>query len=209
MASDLIPCAVEIVDAETGRGLGLRAGERSRAWLVAGFDGIAEPVDWQCTELARLVGPLGGGPVEDAPAGTWPRLAMAPRGGPEVAAAVMRLVVLPAAVAEVMEQGADGARQRGLASAWAAHAGVGVVRAALFSVGARQDVTPIAAALRDWRALARAAGGHATLESAPLAVKAEVPVWDDPGAAGRIMQRIKAQLDPGNLLNPGRFVAGI
>jgi glycolate oxidase FAD binding subunit len=47
------------------------------------------------------------------------------------------------------------------------------------------------------------------LEWAPQAVKAEVPVWDDLGAAGRIMQRIKAQLDPQNLLNPGRFVAGI
>src|SRR5206468_886223 len=29
------------------------------------------------------------------------------------------------------------------------------------------------------------------------------------GAAGRIMQRIKSQLDPGNILNPGRFIAGI
>jgi glycolate oxidase FAD binding subunit len=44
---------------------------------------------------------------------------------------------------------------------------------------------------------------------APLAVKAQVPMWDDPGAAARIMQRIKAQLDPNNVLNPGRFVAGI
>ena len=30
-----------------------------------------------------------------------------------------------------------------------------------------------------------------------------------PGVAGRIMQRIKAQLDPQNILNPGRFVGGI
>ena len=57
--------------------------------------------------------------------------------------------------------------------------------------------------------LARSGGGHATLEWAPLAVKSEVPVWDDLGAAGRLMQGIKAQLDPKNLLNPGRFVAGI
>jgi glycolate oxidase FAD binding subunit len=56
--------------------------------------------------------------------------------------------------------------------------------------------------------VARAAGGHATLEWAPLGVKAEVPVWDDPGAAGRIMRRIKTQLDPLGLLNPGRFLAG-
>jgi glycolate oxidase FAD binding subunit len=36
-----------------------------------------------------------------------------------------------------------------------------------------------------------------------------VPVWDDPGPSLRIMQRIKAQLDPNGLLNPGRFVGGI
>ena len=40
-------------------------------------------------------------------------------------------------------------------------------------------------------------------------MKAALPVWDDAGPAGRIMQRIKAELDPQNLLNPGRFVAGI
>ncbi len=31
-------------------------------------------------------------------------------------------------------------------------------------------------------------------------------MWDDAGAAGRIMQRIKEELDPNNVLNPGRFV---
>jgi glycolate oxidase FAD binding subunit len=63
--------------------------------------------------------------------------------------------------------------------------------------------------LAEWRRVASANGGHATLEWAPLAVKTALPVWDDLGAAGRIMQRIKAQLDPDRLLNPGRFVAGI
>ena len=46
-------------------------------------------------------------------------------------------------------------------------------------------------------------------ESARLAVKERVPVWDNPGPALRIMQRIKSQLDPAGLLNPGRFVGGI
>src|SRR5207245_10579306 len=71
------------------------------------------------------------------------------------------------------------------------------------------EPAPIAAVLAGWRGIARAGGGHATLEWAPLAVKSQVPVWDDPRAAGRIMQRIKAELDPKNVLNPGRFVAGI
>jgi len=105
-----------------------------------------------------------------------------------------------------MEEATEAARRRGLASAWAAHAGVGAVTGAL---AAEREATTVAAVLTEWRALARAAGGHATLVWAPLAVKSEVPVWDDAGPAGRIMQRIKAQLDPNNVLNPGRFIAGI
>jgi glycolate oxidase FAD binding subunit len=63
--------------------------------------------------------------------------------------------------------------------------------------------------LEDWRASARAGGGHASVTWAPLPVKSALPVWDDAAAAGRLMQRIKTQLDPNNVLNPGRFVAGI
>jgi FAD/FMN-containing dehydrogenase len=121
----------------------------------------------------------------------------------------MRLSVLPAQAGEVMEQAAVAARARGLACACSAHAGVGAVVAALFSDQGQQELTRVVATLTDWRGIALGGGGHAVLEWAPLAVKSQVPVWDDAGAAGRIMQRIKAQLDPQNLLNPGRFVAGI
>jgi glycolate oxidase FAD binding subunit len=75
--------------------------------------------------------------------------------------------------------------------------------------GAAVAATSVAAALGDWRALVHAAGGHAMLEWAPLAVKERVPVWDPPGAPQRIMARLKAELDPRGTLNPGRFVGGI
>jgi glycolate oxidase FAD binding subunit len=111
-------------------------------------------------------------------------------------------------VASAMEQGAGAARSRGLQSAWTAHAGVGVLTGALFA-GREPDVTAIAGVLGEWRAIARAGSGHGVVEWATLAVKSVVPVWDDPGPAGRLMRSIKAELDPRNLLNPGRFVAGI
>jgi len=177
--------------------------------LVVGFDGVREQVDWQRAELARLTGPLGGRDARQLDAAAWPRLGPAARGAFSTPAAVMTLAVLPTQVADIMEQGASVARARGLQSAWAAHAGVGVIRAALGSDPAPKDPSAIGAALAEWREIARAGGGHANLEWAPLAVKSQVPVWDDPGAAARIMERIKAQLDPRNILNPGRFVAGI
>jgi glycolate oxidase FAD binding subunit len=206
LAGDLIPNAIELLDAAAGAGAGL--GAESPA-LVVGFDGLREQVDWQCAELTRLTASCGGREGRPLPDDTWPRLETAARAAFPAAAAVMAFSVLPSQVADLMEQGAGVARSRGLASAWAAHAGVGVVHAALASDVTPKAPTAIAAVLQEWRELARAGGGHGTLEWAPLAVKSQVPVWDDPGAAGRIMERIKAQLDPRNILNPGRFVAGI
>ena len=86
---------------------------------------------------------------------------------------------------------------------------MGHVTAALRAEGERHDPLTVAAVLAEWRAAAHAGGGHASIAFAPLAVKAALPVWDDAGAAGRIMRRIKAQLDPNDVLNPGRFVGGM
>ena len=190
LAGDLIPTALEMVDGVCAETLGLPAATPA---LVVAFDGIAEQVQWQVAELAKLVGPLGGRTPVTLPPATWPRLATLARAAAESPSAVMRFSVLPTLVAETMEQGAQAARQRGLASAWTAHAGVGVVTGALLAGG---ETATVSAVLGDWRTIAHAGGGHANLMRAPLAVKAQVPLWDDPGAAGRIMQRIKAQLDP-------------
>ena len=202
LASDLIPNAVKVVDPAAAAALGLDGDPA----LIVGFDGLREQVEWQVAELTALVGPLGGRDVTVLPPATWPRLATAAGDAIASPAALMTLAGLPALVADTMEQGAQAARQRGLASAWTAHAGVGAITA---SLAAAREPSTVASVLTEWRTIAGAGGGHATLAWAPLAVKAQVPVWDDAGAAGRIMRRIKAQLDPDNVLNPGRFVAGI
>ncbi len=210
--SDLIPTALDLFDAEAGRALGLMAAASpgmAGALLVIGFDGLAEQVDWQCGELARLSGPLGGARVETLPAEAWDGLTTAARKAFDAPAGVMRLAVMPAQVADLMEQAAGAARARGFASAISAHAAVGVLTAALGAPGGSPEPAAVAAVLHEWRGMARAGGGHATLEWAPLTVKSEVPVWDDAGASARIMKGIKAQLDPRGILNPGRFVGGI
>jgi glycolate oxidase FAD binding subunit len=193
---------VELLDAQAAEALGL--GPEST--LVVGFDGLPEQVAWQAAELGSLLAPLGGRDLTTLPPATWPRLATSGRDAFASPAALMTLSVLPTLVVDTMEHGAQAARQHGLRSAWTAHAGVGAVTGALV---ADREVDAVARVLAEWRAIAVAGGGHATLTGAPLAVKSQVPVWGDVGPAGRIMQRIKAQLDPHNKLNPGRFVAGI
>jgi glycolate dehydrogenase FAD-binding subunit len=206
LGSDLIPSALELVDGETLR----RLGEGGGAALLVGLDGIAPQVEWEVAELDRLLGPLGlggcrvlDGPERDE---TWRTLGGLGRPGHDGVAAVMKWAVLPTQVAELMDAGAVAARRHGLGAALAAHAGMGLVTAIL-SGGA--DPGAVVATLTEWRALANGVGGHAMVEWAPLAVKERVAVWDAPGPTLRLMKGIKERLDPGGLLNPGRFVGGI
>ena len=210
MSSDLLPSALDLVDGETLRALEL--GGPEGAALLIGVDGIAEQVHWQCAEVERMLRLQGlvDALVLDADArdAAWRARGALGRGAFPETAAVMKWVVLPAQVADVMEQGMGVAQRAGLAVALAAHAGVGVIEAVLAG-GEGVDATVVASVLTEWRVLVRAVGGQALVESAPLAIKERVPVWDDPGPALRIMQRIKSQLDPHGLLNPGRFVGDI
>lgn len=55
----------------------------------------------------------------------------------------------------------------------------------------------------------RSLGGNLVLESAPAEIKNEFDAWGDFGSVTGLMKRVKAQLDPNNMLSPGRFDAGI
>jgi glycolate dehydrogenase FAD-binding subunit len=210
MGSDLLPSALDLIDGETLRALDL--GGPDGAALLIGVDGIAEQVHWQCAEVERMLRLQGlvDARVLDADArdAAWRGRGSLGRSAFPETAAVMKWVVLPAQVADVMEQGMGVAQRAGLPVVMAAHAGVGIIEAVLAG-GAGADAARVSDVLTEWRALVRAVGGQALVESAPLAIKERVPVWDDPGPALRIMQRIKSQLDPAGLLNPGRFVEGI
>ena len=211
MASDLIPSALELLDGDALRALAL--GGREGAALLVGLDGLREQVDWQIQELGRQL--AAGARVEtrvldgEERDRAWQAAGELPRRAFSDVTAVMKWGVLPTQVADLIEHGGDVARRHGLAAAFTAHAGVGIITAILGAGAGATGANTVAGTLGDWRALVRDASGHAALEWAPLAVKERVPVWDPPGAPFRIMQRLKAELDPSGILNPGRFVGGI
>ena len=51
--------------------------------------------------------------------------------------------------------------------------------------------------------------GNLILEIAPLGLKNLMDVWGEVGQKSQLMTQIKSELDPANVLNPSRFVAGI
>jgi glycolate oxidase FAD binding subunit len=52
-------------------------------------------------------------------------------------------------------------------------------------------------------------GGNLLVERCPLPIKKRVDVWGQPRNDYRVMRRLKEELDPAGILNPGRFVGGI
>ncbi len=51
--------------------------------------------------------------------------------------------------------------------------------------------------------------GNVVVESCPFPLKQKVDVWGQPKGDYQIMRRLKGQIDPAGVLNPGRFVGGI
>jgi len=81
---------------------------------------------------------------------------------------------------------------------------VGVVYGAWADAGA---VTP--EALIDLRRRCVAAGGALVLERAAADLKRHVDVWGAPRADFSLMLRLKEELDPRRVLNPGRYLGGL
>jgi glycolate oxidase FAD binding subunit len=83
------------------------------------------------------------------------------------------------------------------------HAGSGVVHA--IGTIPPSDVPGVTASLRA-QALGRQ--GHLVVRHRPLTVHAGLDVWG-PVSAPRLVRGLKQALDPGGVLNPGRFVEGL
>jgi glycolate oxidase FAD binding subunit len=209
MGADLVPHSVELLAGSPAAG-DVPAGG---AALLVGFDGLPGPVAWQCEEASRLLRDAGAGSVtvlDGAAAAAALARARDVRAAVPEPLAVARAALLPAQVAAYLGEADAGVRALGLRLVAAAHAGSGIVTLVLAGVeGERPGAAATVKALGWLRDQARAASGELVVEWAPLAVKEEVSVWDAASPAVRLMQRIKAQLDPKGVMNPGRFVGGI
>ena len=71
------------------------------------------------------------------------------------------------------------------------------------------DPIPVAERLRQIQSTAVSLGGDAIVETCPQAAKELIDVWGVAPSGMEIMRRIKAQFDPDNVLNPGRFIGGL
>jgi FAD/FMN-containing dehydrogenase len=94
---------------------------------------------------------------------------------------------------------------------WQASVGDGRIRVIDRLCGNGEKSDDLSRAIRRFEGLkaeAESLGATVTIEHAPCEIKSHVGSWGNFGAAGTLMQRIKRQLDPNDILSPGRFGFG-
>jgi glycolate oxidase FAD binding subunit len=206
MDAPVVVSRLELVDSRTLAALGEAAGPG--AALAVSVGSVPEGVRAQAERIGEIA-TRGGGVATpagegDARADAWWRR-VAETWWPESAdAVVLRIGTLPGDVAKALRT-VEAAGGAGWGCRAAAEVANGVLHATLRN-GAAADVAPLVARIRDGLAALTAT---CVVEHAPAEVKPALDVWGDVGPALGPMRRLKAELDPQGILNPGRFVGGI
>ena len=113
-----------------------------------------------------------------------------------------RAAVLPTRLGEFIKVVKDAYPDTFSTSLW--HAGIADGRLRMMEpLGA--DASEHSRRLTHLRNIAESCGGSLVIESAPDEIKLAIDAWGRRGRSEGVMKRIKDELDPQNLLSPGRF----
>ena len=205
VTTQFFPVAVEIVSERLANEMKIDA-KRSQGALLVRFAGSSRGVISQTAQALKLLREDGNNRCEtfDEDEKLWGKLSAAPLQFSEQISwrVKLRPTDLSSLINDVAILEDDDASHVSLR--W--HAGLGDGR--LHAMG-RAPVYHREAvrALERLREKAENLGGNLILESAPVEIKNEFDAWGEFGSAAELMKRVKQELDPQNLLSPGRFFA--
>jgi len=192
LSSALTPTAVDLVSPDLVAQLGLGKG----TGLIVRFQSIAESVKQQSARLLEVgekLGLQGTSCCENDEHQLWQRLPETMWDSGTKSAIICKIGIRPSEAVTALNE-------LPVQDAWIhAGSGLGVLR---FENATAQTLLQV-------RRGCEAKGGFLTVLAAPTEIKQQLDVWGYTGSAIDLMQRIKQQFDPENLLSPHRFISGI
>ncbi len=200
--SQTTPTAIEVVSGEEWNSLLGQEGSPDTWRLIVGLEGAAPEVTWMIDQLDSELGSLqitrSALLLEDSAHTAWKALANWSADGDSPL--VLKVQVLPSGVTRICQA----LRNLDAACGLQSHAGNGVVIAKFSSFPAAGLSRSL---LGELQPLASSLGGYVTVLSNPSAAETtHQSVWGGIDIPHSLMARVKAQFDPHNLLNPGRFI---
>jgi glycolate oxidase len=200
--SRLFPVAVELVSSALAQRLGVQTASDD-VLLLTRFAGIAKTVDSQVNETMaqiRDAAETRSLETESNDQDLWRGLASATMSTEETLS--WRAVARPTRVGELIKFVKDTYPDSFSKSLW--HAGIADGRVRMMEpLGA--STSEHLSRLTHLRDVAESLGGSLIIEGATEEIKLALDSWGPRGSSDVIMKRVKAELDPQNLLSPGRF----
>ncbi len=102
------------------------------------------------------------------------------------------------------------AKEAGIDCGLICHSGNGILYSYIFvNKGARSKKESLVSLIKEYSSVAAQNEGHLIVEAAPSDLKKRIDIWGASKGDYAIMRRLKQEIDPKGILNPGRFVGGI
>jgi glycolate oxidase FAD binding subunit len=204
--SVLLPSAMELMDGKAASRLGVKAN-----YLVAfSLEGVGEAVERQAAEIGEVAKKEGALEAKvlkgEEDRAFWMRVrdfALAAK-----PAVILKSNFVISRQAEILGNYQKMAQAAGVGCAFICHAGNGILMTYILESGvAKTD--PLVDLIGKFTAEAVKHDGNLVVESCPTELKVKINVWGQPRTDYVVMRRLKQEVDPAGVLNPGRFVGGI
>ena len=204
--SVLLPSAMELMDGRVADQLGVKA-----KYLVAfSLEGVGEAVDRQVAEIGELAKREGAVETKvlkgEDDRTFWIRVrdfALASK-----ASVILRSNVVISKLTETLGNYEKMAQAAGVDCALIGYAGNGILTSYILDYDAAK-MGPVVDLIGKFTDEAAKHEGNLIVESSPRDLKERVSVWGRPRSDEVVMRRLKETVDPGGVLNPGRFVGGV
>lgn len=204
--SVLLPSAMELMD---GKAAG-QLGEKARYLVAFSLEGVGEAVERQVAEIGELAKREGAVDTKvlkgEDDRNFWIRVrdfALA-----STASVILRSNVVISKLTETLGNYEKMAQAAGVDCALIGHAGNGILTSYILDYGAAK-MGPVVDLIGKFTDEAAKHEGNLIVESSPRDLKERVSVWGRPRSDEVVMRRLKETVDPGGVLNPGRFVGGV
>lgn len=216
LQSQYLPSSIEILNGMAAKKVKPSIGQSGECLMAIGLEGVAEGVDRQIAELSEKAN--NGGCLEtavlysEAHSFFWKTIRDFSEGLIEEGSnfITFKSNFLISRCGEVMAGHERVAKESGMDCALVCHAGSGMLYSYVFEGKGRQSRSHhIVNLVKGFSLVATQNEGHLIVERSPTSLKKKIDVWGGPRGDYEIMRRLKREIDPKGILNPGRFVGGI
>jgi glycolate oxidase FAD binding subunit len=204
--SVLLPSAMELME---GRAAG-QLGEKARYLVAFSLEGVGEAVERQVAEIGEIAKKEGAVDTKvlkgEDERTFW--IHVRDFSLASTASVILRSNVVISKLTEILGNYEKMAQVARVDCALIGHAGNGILTSYILDCGAAK-MDAVADLIGKFTDEAAKHEGNLIVESSPRDLKERVSVWGRPRSDEVVMRRLKETVDPGGVLNPGRFVGGV